>query len=343
MPSRALVRSGTVRRYYPGVVAARVAARALWNNRRGVARFAQKAWRRFGGPQNKSSAVVTQYKDFGTAYRRRKASGRVKRKARRRLFRAVAEDVKLLPMQKFVLQTTSSNAVAIGNFNSSGIGVMVGTGQDAAAENSANADLRNIASLLTQQTEYTPGTKFFLDSMVLSVMVRAASTNVVPLILDVYECVARKDTRFSVATCYAQGIAQNNQLAGTSENTVANVSTFSTVDVSPFDSSLFGSNYIIRNSTRYVVDAGKVISFGRRYNRNKIINTDDFIGESVTQLVNGNMPGVAGVTAGFLIIGRVSDVQTSQVNFEITSSRRYNVKYDEKGDKTVQLVTVVPG
>lgn len=297
----------------------------------GAAAFASNAlahWARFRSQgsatqtkRRKTTSGTTSFqRDAKTLYRRRGASRRVRRRARRSFQRFTYNLDRVQGMKNWTISYHNSVAPtpvagdgAYRNCQGVDAYVMYGTDQSVAhtdhCSDLSKIYLSDVGSVLGSTS---PAAHFRFRSCIMDFQVKNThETNA--CYIEVYHVLCRKDSNrtSNPGTCWVQSAGQMVDMGG---NTI--VPQTSGYKVTPFDTPTFGSYWKILKRTRYYVEPGNSVSWQLRDAKNYLITS--------AQIYDSF--GLPGITEGCIIVGYGADSEAATNTGEgIPSPATYDI------------------
>lgn len=240
---------------------------------------------------------ITFQRDEAVMYRRRRAPRRLRRRMRRFAKRVEKVIMGDLGQQTAVINhsiapgvitpTSFSDAQSIGQ-----VLLYTATSSGSTTDNYFEAGDMNYINALVSGGGLS--SKVMFKSAVLDISFTNTYTG--PIIVNIYEVVARTDAEFLATTAWQEGLTRSKGL-------VVNTSLYG---VTPFDAPYFGTYWLITKKRRIFLDSNKTYTFMIRYPRDLKFDLDEFnVGPSPTDYAK------KGISRG--IMWAVYSNQTTQV------------------------------
>lgn len=276
-------------------------------------------------PSSSSDPVVTNQYDHKVLYKRKRASWRVRQKARRHknfVNKVLAANDTRLEKQKIVFQTNKLNGVTV-----SGEMRACSGGLNLFGCKFANADFRDLSQIIAGlgATAASPRKIYFRSAILEATLLNPTSND---MFVECYYYRARTDTGTSAGTVddiFTAGLDTTN-LGGT---TLTNT----TYGTSPFQSKDFCEKFKIWKKTTTLLGAGLSMDVTLQSNKNRVIDTNMTLDKGFLKSL---FQGI------FIVYYGKPDPATgipTVVNLAISSVRTYSCTIDGVLDAGTSLLT----
>jgi len=153
------------------------------------------------------------------------------------------------------------------------------------------------------------------------------------LVVDVYEVICRREGYNEPGIDWSLALA--------AQNTIATMTSMTSTELgcTPFDAPGFGSSWLIKNKTRYRISPNLSVYLQRRDAKDYKFDSSRFEYDTTSAALRVHM--FSGMTEGFLIVARNSDVDTATpkgmpVDYQVVSTKTYHYavqsyEVDERG------------
>lgn len=273
-------------------------------------------------------AATTFQHDASFIYGRRRAPRIVRRRARRSQRRYMHNLVNGLGQKSATFSAVSNNQLTPTTLANSQSVFSIGL-YGGILNSSTWGDL---AEMATNEGLYTAQTgNIFFKSAVMEVQVRNNDTTD-PLVIDVYEVIARKEGYNEPDADWVDGIFNQASTTGMGSATTGQLG------ITPFDAPGFCSSWLIKNKTRYRVSPGISIYLQLRDAKDYMFNTDRFEYDAGTTSVRTRM--FRGLSKGYLIVARSSAVDTATpklfpIDYDIIATKTYHFAVQKDAEDMV--------
>lgn len=285
-----------VARYGPAV---QRIARAGVNAYRAYSKFTGKRNAAASAPQNN----VTFQHDYASIYKRKRAPKRVRRRARKAVYRFDKQLVSSLGQKTWnrtdtfasgtITPTTLENAQSVFD-----VGMFGGL----STSSNTWGDLFDIAAGIGTGIADLTG-KIWFKSCCMDVQIRNSTssftTNPAPttLVVDLYTLYARREGYFTPGVDWTGAMSSQDLL-----DVGGTLATPLTLNSTPFDAPGFGSSWLIAKKTRYRISPGNSVYLQMRESKSRVFDTARF--EYDGGLGDTRMKVFKGFTRGYLFVIR---------------------------------------
>lgn len=293
------------------------------------ARMAYRGYKRYRSSRNsnkdnsdgRSDGINTFQDQSDRLYTKRRVPRRKVRKAKR-WNRAVVKVInRSLSDRNFLRQSTAALTAAAGQQNAFSFSL-----NGCAGSLGQNDDLSVIIGNITPSAS-TFTQKYQLKSAVMDLTITASNANSAVSFLDFYFVVSRKDAAAAFAQSHASVL-----VTGFTDMTGGGSVTYQDYGVTPFQNPQFCQYFLITKVQRVQLGPGQTCSIMDKYNRLRILNTEDIDGALCFR--KGISRGILCIWSGGPSLTGAASASTLQIN----CTRTYQLNTLQNSDATYKLL-----
>lgn len=273
-------------------------------------------------------AATTFQHDASFLYGRRRAPRSVRRRARRGQKRYMHNLVNGLGQKTAAFSAVSNHALTPTTLTNSQSVFSIGL-YGGILNSSTWGDLSEIAN---NEGMYTAQTgKIYFKSAVMEMQVRN-NDDTDPLVIDLYEVVARKEGYNEPDEDWNDGIFNQASTTGMSSTGTGQLG------ITPFDAPGFCSSWLIKNKTRYRVGPGLSIYLQMRDAKDVAFDTARFEYDNGSTSVRTRM--FRGLSKGYLLVARSSRCDTATpklfpIDYDVIATKTYHFAVQKDAEDMV--------